>query len=73
MLTMLLAILALTALSLGAIMVAAHLANVRVNATVETLLRMHNDLRPALLTVRVDADRTAALRRAQARDSSLGR
>lgn len=61
---MIVAVLVVTALSLGIILLCSNLARGWVNGTLDLLASTRRELRPALLRVRTDAERSAELRAA---------
>lgn len=67
---MIVAVLVVTTLSLGIILLGAHLAQDWVNGTIDLLASTRQELRPALLRVRTDAERSAELRAALMADAA---
>ncbi len=67
---MIVAVLVVTTLSLGIILLCSNLARGSVNATVDLLASTRHELRPALLRVRTDAQRSAELRAALMGDAA---
>ena len=61
---MIVAVLVVTTLSLGIIFLGAHLARNWVSGTIDLLASTRHELRPALVRVRTDAERSAELRAA---------
>ncbi len=68
---MIVGVLTVTLLSCLVVLLVAHLSRGWANETIELLAATRNELRPALVTVRHDAQRSAELRHASITDSQV--